>query len=288
MSYRAFKRLLGETSLERKCRWLLGAGVLLLMTGSFWVYAQQTETLAYEQLDTTGRVLIGPILSNEHAVGDQIKNEFQTLREAHWPTQMKGYSIIVPGSNDPRLKPQPDDLPILERVQSNPGASEESRQAPKEKAYYYYAIVRANDSCLSCHRDPVQMEAMKRGAAEKAAPNLEQNAIMARRSRPPLHASHRGWLPHEPRRADLIRHRHIAPHHRRQLPHHSLCHRQAGQAPEGSLRGDRDGRTQHSQRDPDRRRVRGPVARLQPHAPQPHQHPGSQQEADRRPRPQGR
>ena len=30
MSYRAFKRLLGETSLERKCRWLLGAGVLLV------------------------------------------------------------------------------------------------------------------------------------------------------------------------------------------------------------------------------------------------------------------
>ena len=24
MSYRGFKRLLGETSLERKCRWLLG------------------------------------------------------------------------------------------------------------------------------------------------------------------------------------------------------------------------------------------------------------------------
>ena len=55
MSYRAFKRLLGETSLERKCRWLLGAGVLILMTGSFWVYARQTEGLAYEQLDTTGR-----------------------------------------------------------------------------------------------------------------------------------------------------------------------------------------------------------------------------------------
>ena len=46
MSYRAFKHLLGETSLERKCRWLLGAGVLLLMTGSFWVYAKQTEDLA--------------------------------------------------------------------------------------------------------------------------------------------------------------------------------------------------------------------------------------------------
>ena len=58
MSYRAFKKLLGETSLERKCRWLLGAGVLLLMTGSFYVYARQTEDLAYEQLETTGLALL--------------------------------------------------------------------------------------------------------------------------------------------------------------------------------------------------------------------------------------
>jgi hypothetical protein len=42
MSYRAFKRLLGETSLERKCRFLFGAGILLLITGSFWLYALRT------------------------------------------------------------------------------------------------------------------------------------------------------------------------------------------------------------------------------------------------------
>ena len=33
MSYKAFKRLLGETSLERKCRWLLGTGVVVILTG---------------------------------------------------------------------------------------------------------------------------------------------------------------------------------------------------------------------------------------------------------------
>ena len=54
MSYRAFKRLLGETSLERKCRFLFGAGILLLITASFWWYARQTEGLAYEQTQTTG------------------------------------------------------------------------------------------------------------------------------------------------------------------------------------------------------------------------------------------
>src|SRR5688572_8559427 len=57
MSYRAFKRLLGETSLERKCRFLFGAGILLLITLSFWFYAYQTEYLAYDQATTTCRLL---------------------------------------------------------------------------------------------------------------------------------------------------------------------------------------------------------------------------------------
>src|SRR5262245_19761082 len=101
MSYRAFKRLLGETSLERKCRWLLGAGVRWLMTRSCWVYAQQTESLAYEQLDTTRRVLIGPIFAKEHITGDGMKDQYKELSEANWPAQVQGYGMIVPGSNDP-------------------------------------------------------------------------------------------------------------------------------------------------------------------------------------------
>src|SRR5882672_1036914 len=68
MSYRAFKHLLGETSLERKCRFLFGAGTLLLITGSFWLYALQTESLAYKQVDTTGRLLVS-----------------QRLWDLHWP-----------------------------------------------------------------------------------------------------------------------------------------------------------------------------------------------------------
>src|SRR5262249_11888438 len=68
MSYRAFKHLLGETSLERKCRFLFGAGTLLLITGSFWLYALQTESLAYKQVDITGRLLVS-----------------QRLWDLHWP-----------------------------------------------------------------------------------------------------------------------------------------------------------------------------------------------------------
>src|ERR1700722_15707404 len=69
MSYRAFKRLLGETNLERKCRFLFGAFILLLITASFWLYAQQTEHLAYDQLTTTCRLLVIQIVDRQLATG---------------------------------------------------------------------------------------------------------------------------------------------------------------------------------------------------------------------------
>src|SRR3954451_9460169 len=67
MSYRAFKRLLGETSLERKCRFLFGAFILLLITSSFWLYARQTEHLAYDQITTTCRLLVNQIVDRQIA-----------------------------------------------------------------------------------------------------------------------------------------------------------------------------------------------------------------------------
>src|SRR5207247_207787 len=66
MSYRAFKRLLGETSLERKCRFLFGAGILVLITLSFWFYAYLTEHLAYDQATATCRLLTAPLLAQKH------------------------------------------------------------------------------------------------------------------------------------------------------------------------------------------------------------------------------
>src|SRR3954452_7433246 len=65
MSYRAFKRLLGETSLERKCRFLFGAFILLLISSSFWLYASQTEHLAYDQVTTTCRLLVNQIIDRK-------------------------------------------------------------------------------------------------------------------------------------------------------------------------------------------------------------------------------
>lgn len=178
MSYRAFKRLLGETSLERKCRWLLGAGVLVLMTGSFWVYARQTEHLAYGQLETTGRTLLSHIVARLHVKDEQLQaiDDFQKLNEAHWPEELKGYNyrLIIPAAKEPDHQATTDDLPPLWQFISEPMKNEETRQAPKENAFYYYGALRAGPSCVQCHRDPERM-----GSAAKANPKLQDNDLMA-------------------------------------------------------------------------------------------------------------
>jgi two-component system, NarL family, sensor histidine kinase BarA len=99
MSYRAFKRLLGETSLERKCRFLFGAGILLLITISFWIYAYQTEHLAYDQTTTTCRVLVNPIFENHH-LPEVIKRQRQRIEE------MKKALEKLKGSAPPAGKPR--------------------------------------------------------------------------------------------------------------------------------------------------------------------------------------
>jgi signal transduction histidine kinase len=182
MSYRAFKRLLGETSLERKCRWLLGAGVLVLMTGSFWVYARQTEDLAYEQLDTTGRALMSPIFARLHLpVGEQrdAGDEFQKINEARWPEQFKGYNyrVITPDAKDPEHQAGADDQDAMTQIRKDPDRAEVTRRAPKEDAIYYYGAIRAAPSCVNCHTDAAKMG--KYGAADKTNPDLKAGELMA-------------------------------------------------------------------------------------------------------------
>src|SRR5450631_3597997 len=70
MSYRAFKRLLGETSLERKCRFLFGSGVVVLITLSFWLYDHLTVHLAYDQAVTTCRLLVAPTQAQHCLIKD--------------------------------------------------------------------------------------------------------------------------------------------------------------------------------------------------------------------------
>lgn len=60
MSYKTFKKLLGETSLERKCRFLFGSGLLLLITASFYLYGRLTADLVDKQNRINGRLSTVP------------------------------------------------------------------------------------------------------------------------------------------------------------------------------------------------------------------------------------
>jgi len=60
------KGLLGEISLELKCRVLFGGGILLLIATSFYWYGRQMEAMVYEENENKGRLLAGPIVVKHH------------------------------------------------------------------------------------------------------------------------------------------------------------------------------------------------------------------------------
>jgi signal transduction histidine kinase len=157
MSYRAFKRLLGETGLERKCRYLLGAGVILLMSISFYVYAWQTEELAFDQLQNTGQTLVPSVIARVH-VGAEVRDildKYQTLAEESLPPNLRAYKyrLITPYLSRPEYQPTADDLAILQALRSDPDRRYVAETIPSEKTYVYSGPVRAAASCVGCHRD---------------------------------------------------------------------------------------------------------------------------------------
>src|SRR5450432_1043885 len=105
MSYRAFKRLLGETSLERKCRFLFGAAILVLITLSFWLYAFQTEHLAYDQAVNSCRLLVSPSLGHYHL-----------KRKLDSPEIKAAFAMVDPGKDyQYRIIEQNENLESFER-----------------------------------------------------------------------------------------------------------------------------------------------------------------------------
>ena len=58
MSYRTFKRVLGETSLERKCRWWFGLSLVVLLTLSFTWYGRRTDKLVDDRIKIISEELV--------------------------------------------------------------------------------------------------------------------------------------------------------------------------------------------------------------------------------------
>lgn len=163
MSYRAFKRLMGESSLERKSRFLLGALTLLLISGSFYLYARLTADLAYDATTTSGRLLASQVLYNYHVKNEEAKAAlqlFQERAEKLWPEALSGYKykLYKPHSREPAYKPDGDEREIVERFISDPESNEATRLQPKIGKFFYYGAIRPVNRCMSAACHPLAAE----------------------------------------------------------------------------------------------------------------------------------
>src|SRR5262249_16003879 len=77
MSYRSFKRVLGDTKLERKCRFLFGGCLVLLIFCSFGWYGCQNERLVHQQNPRSCRQLVSSIIGAVHWEGLETNSEFK-------------------------------------------------------------------------------------------------------------------------------------------------------------------------------------------------------------------
>ena len=101
MSYRSLKRVLGETSLERKCLFLFGTCLLILITSGFWWYSSQTDDLV---LDATRRFadgLKGTILIKRHFEVLTTSHDFETNEILYRELAGRGDRLRLPISCDP-------------------------------------------------------------------------------------------------------------------------------------------------------------------------------------------
>ena len=150
MSYRGFKRLLGETSLERKCRFLFGGFILVLIALSFALYARQTENLAYEQLDTTARLLVQPVVARAHpdakVKDSKALDEFKKQWEQPWPEGMRQKETRF-------LQAQMEtkaDRDVYDRFANDSSLPEFHQE--ESNGYRFYAPIRSSESCINCHK----------------------------------------------------------------------------------------------------------------------------------------
>ncbi|HVK14362.1 MAG TPA: ATP-binding protein [Gemmataceae bacterium] len=177
MSYRAFKRLLGETDLERKCRFLLGAGILVLMTLSFWGFALQTEGLAYEQMPGNGRLLVRQILDGEHlsAESKEAIVAFQGQADPAGKDSLADYKykFLKLDARQTDEKPEGDEVGVVSRMAAHPAAVEEYSTNRAQGSFHYYRAIRAQAGCVECHNKLPSL------AATAGRPPLQEGDLMA-------------------------------------------------------------------------------------------------------------
>jgi two-component system, NarL family, sensor histidine kinase BarA len=181
LSYQTVKRVLGESNLARKCLWLFAGCMLLLVTGSFWLYGSQTDKIVYDLNRFVGKALVNSAMLDGHKsvfVNDEngvvvVRPEEQRInddladlirsRNFNWAIL---YADNPDGLNKPTERFEYDwmaDWEKLGKTLTTDGAIDEAADDPEQELgrekpgsdperYVYYQPVFAKNDCIVCHR----------------------------------------------------------------------------------------------------------------------------------------
>jgi signal transduction histidine kinase len=193
MGYRGFKKAIGETSLERKCRLLFGTCVLPLVAGSFWWASNMSNKIVVEQTRFTGEALAKEVLVEAHVSKQESEQSLQRVDERiveMLRSKNVAWQVLLP-KNDQRLgnPEEPYEFELMQRwgelgktlksdeeidaLQENDpqwfqqmvkvedyravvDKQDEQDKPPEERwVYQYYEPVFAKQGCIFCHSTPV-------------------------------------------------------------------------------------------------------------------------------------
>jgi signal transduction histidine kinase len=165
MPYRSLTDILGETSLERKCRFLFGLCLFALITGSFWWYGSRTEELVYTTTRSTGRHFVDAKMLQYHWEKLEPDTKYATYIEQLGsilrPQPYRAWLLEPDAAPDLRAGYTRLDNAVLAYFKDRPpisvsaadsesGEYREFRTADN-KEYHYYQPVRWKSSCKVCH-----------------------------------------------------------------------------------------------------------------------------------------
>ena len=171
MSYRSLRDILGETSLERKVRFLFGLCLFVLIAGSFWWYGNRTEQLVYSSGRATGRHVVDAIMLQHHwKMLESEQATYSTIEslEKRLAREKYQWRLLRPdASAEEQAGYRRLDNAVLEYFESQPPPEAKPTAAlgpaadptvecrdfrtDDNKEYHYYQPIRFRQDCVLCH-----------------------------------------------------------------------------------------------------------------------------------------
>jgi len=177
MAYRPLSRVLGETSLERKCRLFFVCCLGLLIGGAFWGVERVAVDLVMKNTRGKGRDLVDMILLRSHIDYWEDREEYKTLAKDLLTDlqQHQNYeSRILALEGDPRpvrlevvTPTDPAEVEIISMLKEQMKRQEElqkeqpavadilpvnaERRLPGKNEYHYFEPIYWSQTCYACH-----------------------------------------------------------------------------------------------------------------------------------------